>query len=85
MNRLIMIILVALSMGSCNKNYEAPVPDYSGWDEFNNANTDSSLNMATRNAMEGVYTLGKANDDFGGLTALKWSYTRDGDDTSFHL
>jgi glycerophosphoryl diester phosphodiesterase len=85
MKKILLIILYVQLIAGCNKDYEAPVPDYSGWDEYNNATTDTNLNSNTRNAMEGVYTLNKAAGDFGELTAIKWSYTHNGNDTSFHV
>lgn len=84
MRKLLALIVFAQLLAACNKEYEAPVPDYSNWSDYNNA-SDSTLSGSTRNAMEGVYTLNKGAGDFGELTAVKWSYTHDGSDTSFHV
>ena len=78
------IIWMVLLLVACKKDYEAPVPDFSNWNEFNNAPANA-LPAATRQAMEGVYTFNEGQNDFGELTAIKWSFTHKGNDTTFHV
>ncbi len=60
------------------------MPDTKTWDLFNNP-AARKLPYTSRNAMEGVYTIGNANAIFGDLVAIKWSYTIDKGDTSFSV
>ncbi|GEO08362.1 glycerophosphodiester phosphodiesterase [Segetibacter aerophilus] len=76
-------VLLCILIFSCKKNYDAPVPD-TKWDLFNSPN-GTSLNNNTRNKLEGVYSIADATDVFGPSTALKWSYTANGRDTTYHL
>jgi glycerophosphoryl diester phosphodiesterase len=85
MKHILNLFIASLLLAGCNKNYNAPVPDFSGWQEYNNATADTLLTSTARNAMEGVYTLTKGASDFGGLSAIKWSYTRNGTDSIFHV
>jgi glycerophosphoryl diester phosphodiesterase len=75
--------ILCILVFSCKKNYDAPVPDIK-WDLFISPNT-TSLISNTRNKLEGVYSVTEATDVFGSLAALKWSYTANGPDTTYHL
>ncbi|MCW3087950.1 MAG: glycerophosphodiester phosphodiesterase [Sediminibacterium sp.] len=68
---------------SCVKKFSAPVPD-TAWGQFD-ALPKTPLPYGTRQKMEGIYTIVDGFDQFGGLAALKWSYTLNGTDTSFNL
>ncbi len=70
-------------MGSCKRNFEAPVPD-TAWEEFDNAPADV-LPHGAMNKMEGVYTITNGAEAFGPLGVIKWSYTKLAADTIFHL
>ena len=78
---LISIFLILLL--SCRKHYDAPVPN-SKWDVFNSVSASPLANY-TRTKMEGVYSVIEGTDVFGSSAALKWSYTADGKDTTYHL
>lgn len=77
-----LIVLFFLMFFSCRKHYDAPVPDIT-WNAFNSAS--STLPKNTRNKIEGVYTIAEGADVFGPSTALKWSFTANGKDTTYHL
>lgn len=77
------ICLVILFILSCRKNYEAPVPD-THWSLFQSSSA-TPLKNYTRNKLEGVYSIAEGAETFGGSAALKWSYTAEGSDTTFHL
>jgi len=68
---------------SCKKDYDAPVPR-TKWNVFDSSAT-TSLTINTRSKMEGVYTVTEGADVFGNFSALKWSYTASGKDTTYHL
>jgi glycerophosphoryl diester phosphodiesterase len=68
---------------SCKKDYNAPVPN-TKWNVFDSSAT-TSLTINTRNKMEGVYSVTEGEDVFGNFSALKWSYTANGNDTTYHL
>ena len=78
------ILLMALSLLSCKKDYKVILPDASGWDLFNAAGS-LPLNAVNRSAMEAVYALSNANSNFGDLVAVKWSYVIKNNDTVFHV
>jgi glycerophosphoryl diester phosphodiesterase len=84
MRQTLILLLIAHLFFGCNKDYEAPVPDFSDWPALNNA-PDAALQAPVRAAIEGVYKLDKGEGQFGALTALKWSYVIKGTDTTFHL
>ena len=75
---------MAIVFFSCRKEYKAPVPDTSGWNQFNTPGA-TALSNNTRTKLEGVYTITNGADFFGDLAALKWSYTITNKDTSFQL
>lgn len=75
--------IMCILIFSCKKKYEAPVPD-TRWDLFNSS-TATALTNNTRNKLEGVYSITEGIDVFGASTALKWSYTANGQDTTYHL
>jgi glycerophosphoryl diester phosphodiesterase len=77
------LALLLILVLSCKKNYDAPVPG-SKWSLFESAGT-AGLNNNTRNKIEGVYTISEGADVFGASAALKWSYTANGTDTTYHL
>ncbi|MDB5246008.1 MAG: glycerophosphodiester phosphodiesterase [Segetibacter sp.] len=83
MIRQLLITISCLLILSCKKHYEAPVPE-TRWELFESAATES-LNSSTRNRLEGVYTITEGKDIFGTDAALKWSYTVNGTDTTYHL
>ena len=78
------ILILACTLFSCQKKYEVVMPDTAGWAMFNDA-AALPLTVASRPAMEGVYTLSNGNDYFGDQAALKWSHTSKGNDTTYHL
>jgi glycerophosphoryl diester phosphodiesterase len=82
-NGIIFFLLIVLS--ACRKEFHAIVPD-TDWALFNSPGA-VSLSNATRNPMEGVYTVadGDGANVFGGLVAIKWSYEVEGIDTTYHL
>lgn len=83
MIRASVIVSLFILIVSCKKNYDAPVPDTS-WDLFDSP-AAASINNNTRVKLEGVYTVTQGADAFGSLAALKWSYTANGTDTTYHL
>ncbi len=83
MKYLFYISLIVLGFSSCIKTFEAPVPD-TRWTRFDSASA-RPLAFATRQRMEGIYTLGNGAGDFGELAAVKWSHYIDGSDSSFYL
>lgn len=68
---------------SCQEIIEAPVPDLR-WSEFD-APDAKPLSAGERKALEGVYTIGIADDDFGKEAVLKWSYVATEKDTAHYL
>jgi len=84
MKKLIVISLLCAVFLSCKKEYKVIMPDTSTWNLFNNA-AALPLNKTTRDAMEGVYKVTNADNVFGELTAIKWSYVINRGDTSFHV
>ena len=84
MSKLFLILLITCTMLSCKKDYEAPVPDTSGWDLFNDT-AAVPLTYTTHAAMEGVYKLTQGNNVFGDLVAVKWSFVIENGDTTFHV
>jgi glycerophosphoryl diester phosphodiesterase len=83
MIRPITIAFIILTLGACKKKYDAPVPQ-TKWDTFESAAT-RPLTTNTRNKLEGVYSVADGAEVFGGFSALKWSYTAAGKDTTYHL
>ncbi|HVK97310.1 MAG TPA: glycerophosphodiester phosphodiesterase [Flavisolibacter sp.] len=83
MKQLITIAYILLIVTSCRREFVAPVPN-TDWDLFNSP-TAVRLTRLTMNKMEGIYSFGAGADVFGDSTALKWSYTVSGNDTSYKL
>lgn len=81
--RTILYLLLLLPFASCQEVIDAPVPDLA-WAEFD-APDAKPLTAAERTALEGIYTIGIADDDFGKEAALKWSYAVTGTDTAHYL
>lgn len=77
------VAILCMLIFSCKKKYEAPVPD-ARWDLFSSS-TATVLTHNTRNKLEGVYSITDGTDVFGPSAALKWSYTANGRDTTYHL
>ncbi|MES2775233.1 MAG: glycerophosphodiester phosphodiesterase [Bacteroidota bacterium] len=84
MTKALIILLLAVQLVSCKKEYEIFKPDYANWSLFNSP-AATGVKSSSRNAMEGIYNLTKGVDVFGELVAVKWSYTVKGRDTSFHV
>lgn len=84
MKKAFTILLFATIFFSCKKDYQAPVPDFSGWAPFKDA-AAFNLDSASRAASEGVYTVNQGAEMFGDLAALKWNFIHKGTDTTFHL
>lgn len=72
--------IVLVAMGSCRKDYEAPVPY-----DFSNTPGDGRFHPAIRQAMEGIYTVSDGANQFGDEVALKWTYVLNGADTTHYL
>ena len=81
-NSLILLIVTCISFLSCKRDFEVIIPD-TDWELFNSS-AAKPLNSFTRSKSEGVFTLEQGADDFGNITAAKWSYTANGTDTVFH-
>ena len=77
------IVITCIVLAGCKKTYEAPVPD-TAWELFNSSST-STLNSSTRNKIEGIYSITEGMEVFGANAALKWSYSINGSDTTYHL
>src|SRR5438309_1850252 len=67
----------------CRKQYDVQLPD-TAWQQFQSP-AAQPLTSANRSKLEGVYAIGDGSIDFGNLTAARWSYTAEGQDTVFHL
>ncbi|MBL0358992.1 MAG: glycerophosphodiester phosphodiesterase [Chitinophagaceae bacterium] len=80
----VIILLFSIVFISCKKEYDVVMPDPSGWDLFKSP-AARILPGKARQAMEGVYTVGNGNNTFGDLTAIKWSYVINTNDSSFHV
>jgi len=67
----------------CQQLFDAPVPELS-WKEFD-APDAKPLTASERNALEGIYLVEQAADDFGKEAAMKWSYIANEKDTTWTL
>lgn len=83
MIKYLMIVCSILTIFSCRKIYDAPIPNIN-WDLFNSP-AALSLSDSTRARLEGVYAFGEGADFFGIDAALKCSYTAKGADTTYHV
>ena len=72
--------LFIISVGSCRKDYEAPVP-YT----FTNTPGAGHFVASVRQTMEGVYAVTDGVNDFGNQVVLKWTYLLNGADTTHYL
>ena len=72
--------LLLAGLIGCRKNVEAPVP-YT----FADKPGAGSFTPLVRRAMEGVYSVGAGNNQFGDQVALKWTYVLNGPDTTHYL
>lgn len=79
----LLLPFLCLSVFACRKDYEAPVPNLN-WDLFNSA-AAVKLGSKTVKLLDGVYSINNGTDRFGNDAALKWSYTVNGTDTTYHL
>lgn len=79
----LLVSCICLGFLSCQEIIEAPVPDLS-WKEFDVPDA-KPLTPAERNALEGIYTTGGNEDDFGKDAAMKWSYVAAEKDTTHYL
>ena len=82
--KLVVLVLTVTIVWSCQKKFDAPVPDVSNWEAFYSTNA-LPLNKTTYGAIEGVYELTGATEVFGNLTAVKSSYTIINSDTVWHV
>jgi glycerophosphoryl diester phosphodiesterase len=76
-------LLLAISFLSCQAIIEAPVPNLH-WAEFDSPQA-KPLTAEERAALEGIYLIGDAADDFGKEAALKWTYVTNEKDTTYFL
>ncbi len=68
---------------SCQQIIDAPVPDLT-WTDFDSP-AARELTPDERTALEGIYIVEAAADDFGKEAALKWSYVVNKKDTAYYL
>lgn len=68
---------------SCQQLIDAPVPDLK-WSEFDSQQA-KPLTATERQALEGIYLIEEAADDFGKEAAIKWTYVANGKDTAYYL
>jgi glycerophosphoryl diester phosphodiesterase len=81
--KLYLAILFLIAFASCQALIDAPVPNLK-WAAFDSPKA-KSLTAAERKAMEGIYTIEIADDNFGKEVALKWSYVAGEKDTTYYL
>lgn len=75
--------ILLLVFTSCQELIDAPVPDLR-WDAFDSPNA-KPLTATERKALEGVYSIAIADDNFGKEAALKWTYVASEKDTAYYL
>ena len=68
---------------SCQQLIEAPVPDLK-WAAFDSPQA-KPLSAMDREALEGIYLVEEAADDFGKEAAIKWTYVANEKDTTYYL
>lgn len=83
MKTFILFFIILIISASCRRTFEAPIPNMS-WDLFQSPGVQP-LSKTSREKMEGVYSFTEGQDFFGDSSVLKWSYTANGSDTTFHL
>jgi glycerophosphoryl diester phosphodiesterase len=75
--------VLLLAFASCQELIDAPVPNLK-WAAFD-ASGNKPLTPGQRTALEGIYSIGEADDNFGKEAALKWSYVASEKDTTYYL
>lgn len=83
MKHYLFIITSVLALLSCRKIYEAPIPVLD-WELFSSS-AAVRLQNAAGQKMEGIYNITDGSERFGADAAVKWSYTANGIDTTYHL
>ena len=81
---LLLAICVCFLLLSCQKKYEAPIPDYKNWEAFNSPNA-TRLNRTTHQAFDGVYELSGPTGSFGDQVVFKSNYAINNGDTAWHI
>ncbi|HEX8314690.1 MAG TPA: glycerophosphodiester phosphodiesterase [Flavisolibacter sp.] len=81
--RYLSFIAILFISFSCQQIIEAPVPDLT-WKSFDSPNA-KPLTAMERQALEGIYLLEEAADDFGKEAAFKWTYVANAQDTTYYL
>ncbi|RYZ31096.1 MAG: glycerophosphodiester phosphodiesterase family protein [Chitinophagaceae bacterium] len=79
----LLLLLFVIGFISCQQIIEAPMPNLK-WAEFDSPEA-KPLTSDERKALEGVYLVGDAADDFGKEAALKWTYVAAEKDTTYYL
>jgi glycerophosphoryl diester phosphodiesterase len=83
MKKNIFILISIFFFISCEKEFEAPVPEDT-WDIFNAVGTSPLPDVKGKN-LEGIYSITYGENDFGGSIALKWICTVENGDTVYTL
>lgn len=78
-----LLFLLLVAFASCQELIDAPVPDLH-WVPFDSPDA-KPLSASEQKAIEGIYSIGLADDDFGKAAALKWSYVVSDKDTTYYL
>lgn len=81
--RRFLFLLSTSCMIACQQLIDAPVPDLR-WTAFDSPEA-KPLTATQREALEGIYLVEEAADDFGKEAALKWSYVANEKDTTYYL
>src|SRR5688572_28366172 len=82
--KLPLIAVLCVMVLSCQKNFDAPVPDTGSWEAFYSPNA-LPLSRTSFLAVEGVYDLTEASDVFGDQVVIKSSFAIDNQDTLWHV
>lgn len=82
MQKLFFVFFI-LGFLSCQQIIDAPMPDLK-WDQFDSPEA-KNLTTEERTALEGIYLIEEAADDFGKEAALKWTYVAAEKDTTYYL
>jgi glycerophosphoryl diester phosphodiesterase len=82
--KLPLIAVLSMMILSCQKKFDAPVPDWQNWEQFYSPNA-LPLTRTTFQAMEGVYDLTSATDFFGDQAVVKSSFAITNHDTLWHV
>ncbi|MDQ6609767.1 MAG: glycerophosphodiester phosphodiesterase [Bacteroidota bacterium] len=81
--KLFLLFVLLIVFASCQELVEAPVPDLH-WAAFDSPEA-KPLTNSDRKALEGIYAIGEAADDFGKEAALKWTYVVKDNDTTYYM